>query len=376
MLIASERSISPTFSESSIIPMASISTNLSEADSISVSNVAPLSHDSQWYIKEDNVEIQAGSTLFRVPSYSFHRGSDVFRTLMNERPKDAAGSVSPVKLPDFITAEDLRRFLEILYPIVFGIYPLRSAEEWISVLHVANYFDFESIKALAMQQLDGVASAVDKIICAKAYGVDAWLEAAYADICVSSEPPTLDEAERLGLQTYAQIMTAREKARGPVRCILRPEVDRIIRTVFGLSTPSDSGDAPPGERPVSRAMTFTPEGVESPANESVALPVSPRATTPTPVPDPEPFWGEEAAIAPPPAQAAADSKGGDVNVLAYLNLYQSSSERTERVESSDDVGRWRNVATPNPAWDDRSVVVNPSRSSTRRTSGDAMPKWR
>ncbi|EIN09071.1 hypothetical protein PUNSTDRAFT_134244 [Punctularia strigosozonata HHB-11173 SS5] len=246
-----------------------MSDNWSEVEHASDSRATSPSRDPRWYLEEDNVEIQAGSTLFRVPSYALYRASEVFRTLSDTRSKIAGESLPPITVPNDIAAEDLRCFLEILHPMppVFGVYPLQSSAEWISVLHLAHFFQLESVKTLAIKQLDATACAVDKIICAMKYGVERWLPATYVDACASPDPPTREEADRLGMDTYWRIMTARDKARRLVHNARR-KMEEIVEAVFNLEAGPASLRAKEMAAAAISETSSSPETTNSPGGGS------------------------------------------------------------------------------------------------------------
>jgi hypothetical protein len=117
---------------------------------------------------------------------------------------------------------------------MFGRYAAQTSQEWISVLRVAHYMRFESLRGLAVQELYAVASPVEKIVCARDFGIDHWLKEAYTDICYRSLPLFEEEGIHLGLSTCLKIASAREAIRGSTAVIDSVHADSVIRNTFDL----------------------------------------------------------------------------------------------------------------------------------------------
>jgi hypothetical protein len=117
---------------------------------------------------------------------------------------------------------------------VFGQYAIETSQEWMSALRVAHYLRFESVRKLAIQELYAVASPVDKIVCARDFGINHWLKEAYTDICRRSSPLCEEEGIRLGLSTCLKIASAREAIRHSTVVIDSEYADSAIRKTFDL----------------------------------------------------------------------------------------------------------------------------------------------
>jgi hypothetical protein len=103
-----------------------------------------------------------------------------------------------------------------------------------SVLRVAHYLRFESLRELAVQALHTMASPVEKLVCARDFGIDHWLKEAYTDICYRSSPLCEEEGVCLGLSTCLKIASAREAIRRSTAVIDSVHADSVIRKIFGL----------------------------------------------------------------------------------------------------------------------------------------------
>ncbi|EIN09859.1 hypothetical protein PUNSTDRAFT_66901 [Punctularia strigosozonata HHB-11173 SS5] len=153
------------------------------------------------------------------------------------------GTRAPIVLPDPITDEDFERFLDLLYPIVFGTYALHTSEEWTSALRVAHYLRFDSIRALAMNELCSLATPVEKIVCAREFGIPQWLQGAYTDLCLRSAPLCEREGTLLGLSTCLKIAAAREAMRIPAAPIDQTLATSIVKEIFGLGVDGNTSTA-------------------------------------------------------------------------------------------------------------------------------------
>jgi hypothetical protein len=87
---------------------------------------------------------------------------------------------------------------------------LSTKEDWAAVLKLSCLFDFASLRAFSIAKLFPMATAVDKIVLARKYGIDEWLTDAYVDVCTASQLPSDEESEALGLPTFRTIARTRE----------------------------------------------------------------------------------------------------------------------------------------------------------------------
>jgi hypothetical protein len=87
---------------------------------------------------------------------------------------------------------------------------LTTKEDWTAVLKLSNLFDFASLKKFAIAKLFPITNPVDKIILARDYGIDEWLEDAYLDVCMAGTLPSDDDSEALGFPTFRNIVRVRE----------------------------------------------------------------------------------------------------------------------------------------------------------------------
>jgi len=90
---------------------------------------------------------------------------------------------------------------------------LSTKEEWEGVLKLASRWSFSSLRARALRKLDALISSYERLLIARAYDVDEWVEEALHGLCTRSESLTLDEANRMQLEDVVFVAEVRERAR-------------------------------------------------------------------------------------------------------------------------------------------------------------------
>ncbi|KDQ58991.1 hypothetical protein JAAARDRAFT_205981 [Jaapia argillacea MUCL 33604] len=184
---------------------------------------------SDYYNFEDgNVLFLVENTLFKVHAFFFQRDSSRFKDLPS---KAVCPLTNPIHL-DNVTSVDFERFLGVLYPTCFDEHNAKTVEEWSSILTLATQWGFSSIRTLAIRELSGAASPVDKIALAHKFDVPEWLKDAYVDICGRSHTLALEEGERLGLPEVIKISEARELMRCRLGSARRQDLVRIVGRIF------------------------------------------------------------------------------------------------------------------------------------------------
>ncbi|KZP04904.1 hypothetical protein FIBSPDRAFT_806278, partial [Athelia psychrophila] len=93
----------------------------------------------------------------------------------------------------------------------FGAYPASTVEEWSGILHLADKWTFQSIRALAITQIAPIASSIDRIVFGRLYGINEWLTSAYHAVCTRPDPLTLEEGRRLGVDDVIRINAIRQE---------------------------------------------------------------------------------------------------------------------------------------------------------------------
>ncbi|KAJ7876093.1 hypothetical protein B0H14DRAFT_2501466 [Mycena olivaceomarginata] len=167
----------------------------------------------------ETVVFKVENALFKVPRFQFERHSGIFATTFSlpQSVEGAEGSSdkTPFKL-DGIKSLDFRRLLGVLYPMTrrpSPKTPTLSKDEWISVLKLANLWDFIEVRNLAIEQLTSYAGSLDcieRILFARQFDVSAWLQSGYVELARRKAVVSAEEAGKIGWETALQICQLRE----------------------------------------------------------------------------------------------------------------------------------------------------------------------
>ncbi|RXW19667.1 hypothetical protein EST38_g6173, partial [Candolleomyces aberdarensis] len=200
----------------------------------------PLQNHPKYFFDDELVIFKVEGTLFRVHKHFLNKESEAFQSMFFH-PPDAAGpdgrsADRPIVLPD-VKVLEFEALLDVFYESTYcdketgvGIpstwvpggntseledYERSQLREKLeALLSVANRFNFEKVKSLAVKALPLVAlDPVDTILLARQHEVASWLEPAYLKLCRRSTPLNPMEARQLGLEVTTLIAQARERYR-------------------------------------------------------------------------------------------------------------------------------------------------------------------
>ncbi|TRM68876.1 hypothetical protein BD626DRAFT_2009 [Schizophyllum amplum] len=162
----------------------------------------------RFYLRDGNVKFELDDgKLYNVHRYFFETHAPQFAAEhMRGRQFES------IKLRD-VSSVDFERFLSMIYPTELGKCDLQTVDEWTSVLRLASQWSINSLRSLAIREIEPKASPVDKVVIAREFHLKSWLLPAFTDICDASEWLNHDEAERLGLSTVVDIGRIREQQR-------------------------------------------------------------------------------------------------------------------------------------------------------------------
>jgi len=173
----------------------------------------PYTKDTVFYLEE--IVILVEGCLFKVPKAHFQNGSEVFRqmfTLPASEGCDVDGSSDdyPLRL-DGITKDDFVPFLKAMFPRRF---PMResslTADEWTSVLKLANMWSFDNLRGIAIKHLAKLRlEPVQKIALAMDYHLPKWLVPALNRLAQREQPLGRDDLQRLGADVALKIAEVR-----------------------------------------------------------------------------------------------------------------------------------------------------------------------
>ncbi|KZP03813.1 hypothetical protein FIBSPDRAFT_941334 [Athelia psychrophila] len=204
----------------------------------------------KYYFTDGNVVFLVEDVLYNVHRYFFERDSTHFRSIIESI--QGSDEQNPIALPD-VSCSDFDEFLAILYPTDFRRPAKKTTAQWTSILHLAAKWGFESIQLLAIDNLTATAIPVDKIVLGRRYGISDWLPGAYEAVCTRSDPLTVEEGMKLGVEDIIKISAARQvygcaKARYDTK-----HLSGDLGDIFGLAKPAEEvgvGSADAEERAI------------------------------------------------------------------------------------------------------------------------------
>jgi hypothetical protein len=155
--------------------------------------------------------------------------------------RDLEGSIEPIALEN-VTTSELDALLCIMYPtyVCPPLSPslelnvshsdicrrdLSAAADWTSVLRLATRWHFASFRTLALQNLEPIASPLQKLLLARELDIPHWLLPGHIALCMREELLSLGEMQLLPLQDVHLIVTVRE----------RLHTSKIAATIQGVS---------------------------------------------------------------------------------------------------------------------------------------------
>ena len=87
-----------------------------------------------------------------------------------------------------------------------------SYEEWKSVLYLSSCWDFASIRRLALNNIQP-PTPHDRLLLARTYSVDHWVNPSLSALCERRAPLSLDEARQMNIEDVVLVATVREDIR-------------------------------------------------------------------------------------------------------------------------------------------------------------------
>lgn len=165
-------------------------------------SIIPKQH-KRFFFADGNVAFQLRDTVYKVHRYFFTENSESIAALIPTF-NTPAPECTPIYLPD-VEPRGFELILSIFYPKDYLRCEAETVDDWGAILAAATKYQMKKIRALAIDKLGSIASAVDKVELGKEYGVKEWLVPAYTELCMRFEPLTLNESKKLGLETVVKI---------------------------------------------------------------------------------------------------------------------------------------------------------------------------
>ncbi|VDC03771.1 unnamed protein product [Peniophora sp. CBMAI 1063] len=159
----------------------------------------------RFYFKDGTLSFSFKDLIFRVHGSLLASLSTFWAERM-----DAVETLNVVQEDTTVSSAELSSFLSIVYPKNYREHELQSGEEWTAVLRLATMWKVESIRELAIQQLDDLSSPLERLVLSRSYDVQGWLLPAFVGLIMRENPLTLEEMRKIELQDLVVITTARE----------------------------------------------------------------------------------------------------------------------------------------------------------------------
>jgi len=111
-----------------------------------------------------------------------------------------------------VTAHEFETFCKFSYQGMYNEYK-PTVGECMALLSIASIFNMKQLHTQAISHVKHLGSTmppVDKIFAGNRFGVDGWVEDGVTELCVRLEPIDDEEAKKIGIETFAKLMRARE----------------------------------------------------------------------------------------------------------------------------------------------------------------------
>ncbi|KAH9051007.1 hypothetical protein EDB83DRAFT_1360111 [Lactarius deliciosus] len=192
-----------------------------------------------YFFKDGNITFLIDGTLYCVHRFFFSRDSAYFSTRLAQLgTRDHEALTTLVSLGD-VEREDFEALLSVIYPRDFEEHSL-SYRQWKSVLHLSTRWGFASIRRLALKSINP-PTPHDRLILARTYTVDQWVQPALTALCERAEPLSLTEALQMRMEDVVLVAAVREDVRSRVLRIDGAKVARAVEAV--LAGKRNEGDS-------------------------------------------------------------------------------------------------------------------------------------
>ncbi|KAL1739127.1 hypothetical protein HDZ31DRAFT_77824 [Schizophyllum fasciatum] len=235
--------------------------------SSAASSSATAQNSTRFTLSDGTVRFQLDDgTLYCVHRHFFQQHSPTFAA------QYLSGEPAEVVHLKNVSNVDFDRFLSLFYPTRVGKCDIQSTEEWASILRLASRWSFPALRELAIEELETIASPVEKIALARECHVAQWPLNAYADVCTRTRCLTADEAEALGSTAAHAVRSIREEIENATGLSARLMVeDLVIRAGLVLAQQAEEQASARFTHAPVRDAPFTLYGAD--AGHSSSIPV-------------------------------------------------------------------------------------------------------
>ncbi|CUA75513.1 Plexin-A2 [Rhizoctonia solani] len=179
---------------------------------------------STFFMEDPLVVIQVEDTLFKVHKRLLAKSetfSDMFKIaeVGNDKPKEGSSPDHPIVL-ESVSASAFEALLTTLYAGYHPTLPGQPAPKLeitllIAAFGLAHMWNFADLRTYLLPLLEGSLGDLDRILFSREFDIQEWLAPAYKNLCQRPQPPTTEEARKLGVDGLLLILRMREQFRPP-----------------------------------------------------------------------------------------------------------------------------------------------------------------
>lgn len=192
-----------------------------------------LNYHPRFTFPDGTVLFKVEDVTYKVHRYFFDQHSSFFQTLLQSYPPySGAATVDPIFLQD-VTRTDFERLLSVFYPLNLSEPDLKTTAEWTSVLTLSTKWVFTQLRQRAIKELEKLTGPTDRILLAKKYAVKEWYVPAYKELCIRRQAMTLEDGQKLGLDTVIKVWELQQEFECLDECCDEMHVAKV-KERFGL----------------------------------------------------------------------------------------------------------------------------------------------
>ncbi|KAG9076615.1 hypothetical protein FS749_011579 [Ceratobasidium sp. UAMH 11750] len=196
--------------------------NVGGSAPISSEALAVAKRHSEFYLEDPLVVLLIEDTLFKVHKHQltkFEAFSDMFKTVQpaSGGPEEGSSAETPIVLQG-VKASEFECLMKILYATYnisssnFSAHrPIPEPSLLLPAFRLAHMWNFEDLCTYLLPFIQEHLNDVDKIVFAREFEIKEWLAPAHINLCQRLEPPTTDEAVKLGIHSLLLISRLREQ---------------------------------------------------------------------------------------------------------------------------------------------------------------------
>ncbi|KAG9095502.1 hypothetical protein FRC06_009732 [Ceratobasidium sp. 370] len=178
----------------------------------------PTERHPKFCFDDTLIAIQIEGTVFNIHKHQLLKStvfSDMFAIAEEssdpQKVQEGLSLDHPIVMNN-ISVSDFECLMTVLYASRFSTHqPAPEASLVVPAFRLANMWNFEDLCIYLLPLAKRALNDVDKIVFAREFNVKGWLVPAYLRLCQRNEPPTTQEAHKLGVDALLFIYRLREE---------------------------------------------------------------------------------------------------------------------------------------------------------------------